>query len=49
MVFKSGKFRGQASTSAVVEYVADERTDFYQSSGCLSLENDRVHVNLLQL
>jgi hypothetical protein len=45
MMFKSSK----SSSPAVVERVADERTDFYQRAGRLSLEIDRVHVNLLQL
>jgi hypothetical protein len=43
------KFRGQESTPAVVEHVADERTGFYQRGGRLLLENDRVHVSLLHL
>jgi hypothetical protein len=49
-MFKPGKFRGgQESTPAVTEHVADERAGFYQRGGRLSLENDRVHINLLQL
>jgi hypothetical protein len=30
MTFKSGEFRDQATTPAVVEYVVDERTGFYR-------------------